>query len=320
MRNVSIRQLRAVAAIAKTGKVLGAADLLGVTPPAITLQLKQLEDMLGLPMFERTRDGMRLTEAGEQMLHCAHRVEAELATCEEAMKAIRGLKGGSVSIGVVSTAKYFAPAALAAFRRIHPGVELRLFVGNREDTVRALGDLAFDLMIMGRPPENLDVEKAVIGDHPHVIIASPVHRLAHQRRIPIADLAGETFLRREAGSGTRVLMERVFAQAGVNPPKGMEISSNETIKQAVIADLGVAFISAHTVGAEVEMGRLVILDVVNLPIVRQWQIVRHASKRLMPAAAELWDFLLREGHTFLPSPAGTWKEPPRNRGGGPEKG
>lgn len=306
MRNVTLRQLRAVAAIARTGKVLTAADVLGVTPPAVTLQLKQLEDWLGLPLFERTREGMRPTAAGKQLVDCAHRIDAELSSCSEALKTIRGLKGGTVAVGVVSTAKYFAPAALAAFRRLHPEVELQLVVGNREDTIRSLAALDFDLMIMGRPPENIEVKKAVLGEHPHVIIASPLHRLARVEKIAIAELASESFLQREQGSGTRVLMERIFAEAGVHAPMGMEISSNETIKQAVMADLGIAFISAHTVAAEVEMNRLVILDVVGLPIVRQWQIVRHADKRLMPSAAALWEFLEREGHTFLPSPAGVW--------------
>ncbi len=306
MRNVTLRQLRAVAGIAKTGKILGAADLLGVTPPAVTLQLKQLEESLRLPLFERTREGMRLTSAGDQVLGCVRRIEAALASCEEALNAMRGLKGGTVAIGAVSTAKYFAPAALGAFKRVHPEVDIQLFVGNRQETIRSLASLEFDLMIMGRPPEDIAVEMAVIGDHPHVIIAAPDHRLARQRQITIAELAGETFLTREKGSGTRSLMERLFEEGDVNPPRGMEIASNETIKQAVMAGLGIAFISAHTVGAEIEMERLVILDVAGLPILRQWHIVRHAEKRLMPAAAALWAFLQREGQAFLPSPAGAW--------------
>jgi LysR family transcriptional regulator for metE and metH len=301
MRDVSLKHLRIVAAIARTGKVLGAAELLNVTPPAITLQLKQLEEILRLPVFERSRDGMKLTEAGRILLDGATRIEAELAACGEALNAMRGLTGGSVSIGVVSTAKYFAPAALGAFRREHPDLDLKLFVGNREDTIRGLAALEFDIVIMGRPPEGLDVKSAVLGENPHVIIARPDHPLAGKRRVTMADLGQEKFLMREPGSGTRGLMERIFARSRHQPKIGMEISSNETIKQAVMAGLGIAFLSAHTVAAEIETGRLVILNVEGLPAWRQWRVVRHAAKRLTPPGAALWDFLQQQGSRHLPA-------------------
>ncbi|MEJ2117019.1 MAG: LysR family transcriptional regulator [Alphaproteobacteria bacterium] len=302
MRNVTLRQLRAIATIAKTGKVLNAAEVLGVTPPAVTLQLRQLEDTLGMPLFDRTRDGMRPTTAGRYLIDTSHRIEAELMSCEEALRAMQGLKAGPVSIGVVSTAKYFAPAMLGAFKSEHPDVEIQLHVCNREETIHRLAELEFDLVIMGRPPEGVDMHSSKIGDHPHVIIAPPDHPLASQQGISVAKLANETFLTRESGSGTRILMEHFLADGGVKPLMGMEISSNETIKQAVMAGLGIAFISAHTVVAEIETGRLVILDVEGLPIMRIWRIAHHTHKRLMPAAAALWEFLVREGHTFLPNP------------------
>jgi LysR family transcriptional regulator for metE and metH len=301
MRNVSLKQLRIVAAIARTGKVLGAAELLNVTPPAITLQLKQLEEVLRLPIFERSRDGMKLTEAGRILLDSATRIEAELAACAEGLNAMRGLTGGSVSIGVVSTAKYFAPAALGAFRRKHPDLDLKLFVGNREDTIRGLAVLEFDIVIMGRPPEGLDVKSAILGEHPHVIIARPNHPLAGKRRVTMRELGQEKFLMREPGSGTRGLMERIFARSQSQPKTGMEISSNETIKQAVMAGLGIAFLSAHTVAAEIETARLAILNVEGLPAWRQWRVVRHAAKRLTPPGTALWDFLRHEGSRFLPA-------------------
>jgi len=273
---------------------------LGVTPPAVTVQLRQLEDSLGMALFERTREGMRLTAAGRHLLQSAKRVDAELASCAEVFNAMRGLKGGSASIGVVSTAKYFAPAALGAFKRKHPDVDLKLFVANREDTIAALAALNLDVAIMGRPPENVDLKSAVLGDHPHVIIAGPDHPLVQRRGLTIADLREEIFLTREQGSGTRILMEKLFVEAGIMPRLGMEISSNETIKQAVMAGLGIAFISGHTVAAEIAMQRLMVLQVEGLPILRQWRVVHHGEKRLMPAAAALWEFLQQEGRTFLP--------------------
>lgn len=308
---MTLKQLRIVAAIAKTGKTVGAARTLGVTAPAITLQLKLFEQTLGLALFERSKHGMLLTAAGQQVLAAANRVEAVLLSCQEALDGMRGLEAGSVSIGVVSTAKYFAPAALGAFKEKYPEIEIRLFVANREDTIRSLAALETDLVIMGRPPEGLDVESSVIGDHPHVIIAPPAHRLAARRRIPVVALAPETFLMREQGSGTRTLMQRFFAEAAVSPRVGMEISSNETIKQAVMAGLGIAFISAHTVAMELANGRLVMLDIAGLPARREWQLVRHADKRLMPAAAALWAFLEQDGRRFLPSVDAILPAPPQ---------
>lgn len=300
MRDLTLKHLRIVTAIARTGKVLAAADALGVTPPAITLQLKQLEQMIGLPLFERTRRGMVPTAAGALMLDAAHRIDAVTAATAESLDGLRGLHHGRVSVGVVSTAKYFAPAALGAFRRLHPDIEISLLVGNREEVIAALAALACDLVVMGLPPEGLDLVSATLGDHPHVVIAPVTHPLARRTALPLAELAGEDFLMRERGSGTRMLMERLFGAVGITPQMTMEMTSNETIKQAVIAGLGIAFISGHTIASEVEAGRLAILDVAGLPARRKWQIVRHAEKRMMPAAEALWNFLERDGRLFLP--------------------
>ena len=268
----------------------------------MTLQLKLLEDTIGLELFERARNGMKLTSAGNHVLQAAGRIEAELLACDDVLSAMRGLKGGTVSIGIVSTAKYFAPAALGAFKRKHPDLELKLFVGNREDTIRGLASLEFDLAIMGRPPEELNIESSILGDNPHVIICRPDHRFAVRTGISFAEIAEETFLMRENGSGTRILMERIFAEAGTKPRIGMEISSNETIKQGVMAGFGIAFISAHTIAAEVETERLKVLDVHGLPALRQWHVVHLAEKRLMPAPIALWQFLQDQGRNFLPDP------------------
>ena len=180
-------------------------------------------------------------------------------------------------MGVISTAKYFAPRALAIFSKEHPGVDVRLMVGNRDMVLTALRDFTIDFAVAGRPPEDMAIDRAAIGNNPHIIIGPPDHPLAGRRRIPLARFAGETFLLREEGSGTRMLMERLFAESGLSPNIGMEIGSNETIKQAVMAGLGVALISAHTVAAELEDGRLISFDVPGLPIVRQWFVTSGRS-------------------------------------------
>jgi LysR family transcriptional regulator for metE and metH len=227
------------------------------------------------------------------------RVEDALADCIEAIETLRGVDGGRVAVGVISTAKYFAPRALAAFQRAHPRVEMRLLVGNRQETIAALESFDLDLAIMGRPPPHFEVDQAVIGDHPHVVIAPPDHSLVG-RRPSLLELSREPFLLRETGSGTRILVQSLFAEAGLDPRIGMEIGSNETIKQAVMAGMGVALISAHTVAAEVADGRLAVLDIEGLPIIRQWFVVKRKEKRLLPAAHALWDHLASSGSGFLP--------------------
>jgi DNA-binding transcriptional LysR family regulator len=305
MRDITIRQLQLFAAAARGGSLAAAAQACHVTPPAVTMQMHQLEMAAGLPLFERSGRSLALTAAGREVLAAAERIDAVLADCAAGLAALKSLTSGSVAVGVVSTAKYFAPQMLAAFTRAHPGIDIELIIGNREDTIAAFKAGRFDVAIMGRPPEDVEVESAPIGDHPQVIIAPPDHPLAGKRAIPPHKLAGETVLMREVGSGTRSIAERFLAKHGIKPRIGMEIGSNETIKQAVIAGLGIAFISAHTIAAEIEDGRLIVLDVVGLPEIRHWFVVRPAAKRLMPAAGVLRDFLAKDGHRFLPRAAVT---------------
>lgn len=300
MKNVTLRQLRILAAAHRGGSFAAAAALCHLTPPAVTMQMQQLEAEAGVPLFQRNGRGLGLTEAGREMLAAADRIEAVLADCGAGLLALKSLDAGRVTVGVVSTAKYFAPRMLAAFARGHPRVEIELVVGNRQDTIDSFAAGRFDIAIMGRPPEGIEVESTVMGDHPHVIIAPPEHPLAKRRSISPADLASETMLMREPGSGTRILTERYLARTKLSPRIGMEIGSNETIKQAVMAGLGIAFISAHTIAAELEDERLSMLDVVGLPEYRQWFVVRPAAKRLMPATRALRDFLVSEGDQFLP--------------------
>jgi LysR family transcriptional regulator for metE and metH len=300
-RRTSLRQLRALGAVAQTGGISAAAGLLGVTPPAVSQQLKLLQDALGgVPLLERGPAGNRASEAGREVLAALGRVEAALADCAAAIDALRAMDVGRVSVGVISTAKYFAPFALAAFQRRHPRIELQLRVANRREMVAALEGFELDLAIMGYPPEHLALDRVVLGEHPHVIIAAPGHPLVGRGRISLAEAAAQTFLLREPGSGTRDLMQRLFGAAETAGGRRIEIGSNETIKQAVMADMGVALLSAHTVAAEVADGRLVILDVEGLPVLRQWFLVRRTEKRPLPAAAALWAYLVDHGEGFLP--------------------
>ncbi|PZQ85242.1 MAG: LysR family transcriptional regulator [Ancylobacter novellus] len=299
MRNATLKQFRALAAIVETGTVTAAAKKLNVTPPAVTMQVQQLEEHLGLPLLDRAGDRFQPSAAGREVLAAIARVEQAIADCGAALDGMKGLKSGHVSVGLVSTAKYFVPNALGAFARLHPGIDIALEVGNREEMIAALRGDTIDLAIMGRPPLDIEVDKSPLGAHPHLIIAPAGHPLLG-RRIKASALANSSFLSREPGSGTRGLMERFFQEAGIEPRIAMEIGSNETIKQAVMAGMGLAFISAHTIAAEVADGRLAMLDVEGLPEVRQWFVVKRSAKRLTPPATALIDFLARRGPEFLP--------------------
>lgn len=299
-RELTIRQLRALAAVQKGRSVTAAAKQLHLTQPAVTLQLQNLQNLAGLPLIQRTGEGMLLTNAGKEVLLLSERIEAAMAACETSLETMKGKTAGRISIGAVSTAKYFVPYAISGFSRLFPKIDISLFIGNREEIGDALRGYEIDFAIMGRPPADIDMDVRLIGDHPHVIIAPTTHRLARKHTIGLSELSGETFLTREPGSGTRNLMEQLFGQAGLQPTIGMEMSSNETIKQAVIAGLGIAFISAHTVATELDERRLTILDVAGLPIVRQWFVLRRKDKVLLPPAQEMLEFLGAQGARFLP--------------------
>ncbi|MCX7180021.1 MAG: LysR family transcriptional regulator [Proteobacteria bacterium] len=274
MKNVSLRQLKIFEAVARHLSFSRAAEELHLSQPAVSMQVRALEEDAGLPLTEQD-------------------------AAEAALAAIRGLASGRLSVGVVSTAKYFAPRLLAQFRARHPGISLQLNVNNRQSIVRQLADNEIDLAIMGSPPAELETAADIFAINPQVIIAAPEHVLARRRKLVAADIAGETFLIREHGSGTRSAMERFFLEQNLAPAQRFEMSSNETIKQAVMAGMGISFISEHTIRLELDVGLLVRLPVVGTPVLRQWHVVRLARKQLSPLAEAFKGFLSREAAKLL---------------------
>jgi len=299
MRGATLKQLRAFHAAARHKSFARAAEELHLTPPAVTMQIKELEAAVGLPLFERGAKAVTLTMSGEYLLVYVRRLLATLKDAEDAMARLRGAQSGRILIGMVSTAEYFLPRLLALFRAEHRGVEMRLSVGNREQLVRQLHDNEVDLAVMGRPPRELDTRAEPFAAHPHGVVASPEHPLARAREIQPGALANEEFIVREPGSGTRAAMEHFFREQRLTPPFVMEMASNETIKQAVIANMGLAFLSLHTAGLEIATGQLIVLDVVGLPLMRRWHIVNLRGKPLSPAAESLRYFVLEQGEALL---------------------
>lgn len=299
---ITLKQLRALTATANLGSLTGAAGVLNVTPPAISTQLRTLEQNIGSDILQRGPDGrFSATAVGQEIVNVTQQIEGSLRLSYQKINALQSGSAGHVALGVVSTAKYFAPQLVAEMQEAHPEIEIGLTVGNRGDIIAALQRQTIELAIMGRPPREPVAESDVLGDHPHVLIASPKHRLAGVSDIPSQVLLEEVFLMREEGSGTRAMTSQYLDNLGEGRPyRTVEMGTNETIKQAVMAGLGIAIISAHTVIAEQEAGRLVTLDSPGLPIKRRWFLIRRKGVELTPIAKRFREFLIELEGGFLP--------------------
>ena len=271
-----------------------------LTPPAISMQIKELEEHVGLPLFDRGGRSVALTVTGEYLLVYVRKVLATLKDAEDAVARLSGLQTGRLTIGMVSTAKYFVPRLMARFRAEHPGIEVRLAIGgNREQLVALLQANEVDLAVMGRPPRELATRAEPFAVHPHVIVTPPDHPLVKAGHAPAAALADYEFLIREEGSGTRAAMEKFFADHRLAPRVAMEMTSNETIKQAVMAGMGISFLSLHTIGLELKAGLLAVPDIEGLPLAKRWYIVNTLAKTLSPAAEAFRYFMLEEAESYL---------------------
>jgi DNA-binding transcriptional LysR family regulator len=299
MKNATFRQLRVFSEVARQLSFAKAAQSLHLTPPAVTMQIRELEGHVGLPLFDRSGRSVTLTTAGEYMLVYARKMLATLKDAEDTAARLLKLEVGTLTIGMVSTAKYFLPHLLAEFRREHEGIEIRLAVGNREQLVRMLHANEVDIAIMGRPPKELATRAEPFAAHPHVFVAPIGHPLVQPGRLAPQALQGQGFILREQGSGTRAAMEKFLLQAHIEPRITMEMASNETIKQAVIAGMGLSFLSLHTLGLELDNRLIALLDVEGAPVVRAWNVVHTLAKLLSPAAEAFRYFVLEHGEEYL---------------------
>jgi DNA-binding transcriptional LysR family regulator len=298
--NITFRQLKVFVEVAKSGNMTRAAEGLHLTPPAVSMQIKEIESQVGLPLFDRAGRSVSLSTAGEYFLVHARKLLAALKEADDAMARLKRVEHGLLTIGMVSTAKYFVPHLLARFHEEHPGVEVRLrLANNREQLASMMTEGDVDLAIMGRPPRELATRAEPFSPHPLVFVAPPGHPLLAQPQAPAEVLAHYPLIVREDGSGTRASMERFFAEQRVSPQVVMELPSNETIKQAVIAGMGLSFLSLHTIGLEVRAGLLAVLDIAGTPVVRTWNVVHVGARVLSPAAEAFRYFLIEQGENFL---------------------
>jgi len=299
MRNATLRQLKVFEAVARRLSFSRAAEELHLSQPAVSAQVKLLEGHAGLPLFEQLGRKVYLTPAGRELLHHSRAIIQQFHDAEAALAALKGVSGGRLNVAVISAGDYFFPRLLAEFTRRHPGVVMNLEVHNREELLHRLSDNLTDLAVMVRPPTDLDTVNEPFAPHPYVIVAPPGHPLAGKRRIPLSTLTRERFVVREKGSDTWNSMREGFGERLAGLDIAMEVRTTETMKQAVVAGIGVSFLSAHTISLELEVGSLVVLDVVGFPLMLNWYLVHRRNKRLPPVALAFREFLMREGADLI---------------------
>jgi len=299
MKNATLRQLKVFDAVARHLSFSRAAEELHLTQPAVSTQVKQLGTHAGLPLFEQIGKKIYLTPAGVELLRHGRAILQQFREAEEAMAQLKGASGGKLNVAVISAGDYFFPRLLAEFVRRHAGVTLNLAVHNREELLHQMADNLTDLAVMVRPPRGMDTVSESFAPHPYVIVAAPDHPLARTRRIPLAVLARESFVVREKGSDTWNSMEDAFGRRLPMLNIAMEITSTETIKQAVIAGMGISFLSAHTISMELRVRSLVVLDVQGFPLTLNWYVVHRENKRLPPVALAFKRFLMDEGAALI---------------------
>ena len=303
--NVTFRQLKVFEAVARHLSFTRAAEELFLTQPAVSMQVKQLEQHVGLPLFEQVGKKVSLTEAGREMQFYSRAIMQLLDEADEVLEGLRGGERGHLVLAVPSTANHLTMRLLAAFRQQNPAFTFSIDITNREGLLRRLELNECDLVIMGKPPEDQNLDAVAFMDNPLVVIAAPDHPLTGKSRIAPKSLRSETFVIREPGSGTRIAMERFFAEHGWRLGGGMEMASNEAIKQAVEAGLGLGIVSLHTLDVELAAGRLAVLDVESFPILRRWYLVQRHGKRLSAIATRFRDFVIQEAGQVWHTPGST---------------
>ena len=299
MRPYTYKQIQTFMEVARQRSVSKAAERLFVTQPAVSMQLRQLEEAFGLALVEPTGRNIKLTDAGEVFLTHATNAMGQFRDLEAMMAEHIGLKQGRIDLAVVTTSKYFIPMLLVRFNRLHPGIEVRLNIDNRENVLGLMSRFEVDLVVMGRAPSHLDCEATAFATNPLAMVAAPDHPLARRRQLSFSALGEHGFLVREEGSGTRAAMQRLFEENHTPLKVVMELPSNETIKQAVMAGMGLSFLSMRTVRHELASGHLALLDVQGLPQINHWYVTHLRSKKLSPAAKAFKAFLIEQGGPLM---------------------
>lgn len=299
MRHATFRQLKVFEAVARHLSYSRAAGELHLTQPAVSTQIARLEEHAGNVLFEQFGKKIYLTAAGAQLLQISRTIIDQFEQAASAMAQCRGVSGGRLDVAVISAGDYFFPRLLIEFIGRHSGVTLNFTVHNREELIARLADNLTDLAVMTRPPTELDTENRAFAPHPYVVVAPAAHPLVGRRGLTLAELTRHQFIVRETSSDTWKAMRDAFGDTLEALKPAMQIRSTETIKQAVIAGFGLSFLSAHTIGHELQAGKLRVLDVQGFPLLQQWYVVHRRGKHLPPVAQAFKEFLLAEGAALI---------------------
>jgi LysR family transcriptional regulator, low CO2-responsive transcriptional regulator len=294
MRQSTLHQLKVFETVARLTSITRAAEELSLTQPTVSMQIKQLSQNVGVPLFEQIGKKLYLTASGKELFITCQEIFDRLSQFEMKIADFQGLKQGKLKLSTITTTKYFIPRALAPFCQLYPGIEISLEITNHERVLERLSENLDDLYIISKVPERLDVTLHPFLDNPLVVVASKNHPLAQEKNIPISKLQDEPFIMRERGSGTRAAVEQLFSEHKVAVKVRLELGGNEAIKQAIGVGFGISVLSKHTFTAEAAMSGLTILDVQHFPIERHWYIVYPVDKQLSIVASTFFDFLQQE--------------------------
>src|SRR5574340_1081958 len=278
-QHTTFRQLEIFEAIARLGSFTRASEELFLSQPTVSMQMKKLAEMIGAPLIEQVGKKIRLTADGQQLAQATREIFSILDHFTMSVDERRGLKQGKLSLMAITTASYFAPRLLGEFAKLYPGIDVSLRVTNKEHVLASIAEGLDDLYFLGQPPEDIDVVATPIMDNPIIVLAAPDHPLAGKKKISLERLALEPWLMREKGSGTRIAIERRFAEHGLTIHPRLELGSNEAIKQAILAGLGISALSLHALALN-QPGQFAVLDVEGFPILRHWYAVRSEERRV----------------------------------------
>lgn len=298
MIHATLHQLKVFETTARHGSFTRAAEELMITQPTVSSQIKQLTTAIGLPLFEQIGKRLYLTDAGHELLTTSQDIFGRLDNFEMTVADLKGRKQGKLRLTAITTAKYFIPRLLGSFCQLHPNIDISLQVTNHQQMQQRMHDNLDDLYVLSQPPEGIDLCTAPFLENPLVVVANVEHPLAQQRQIPIKALNGEQFIMREAGSGTRQAVQKLFAKHRISVPVRLELGSNEAIKQAIAGNLGISVLSYHSLAAEGGMPELTVLDVAHFPIQRQWYVAHLSTKQLSVIAETFRDYLVEESRPF----------------------
>jgi DNA-binding transcriptional LysR family regulator len=299
--NYTLKQLKMFIEVGKRGSISKAAENLFVTQAAVSMQIKELETAFGVDLTELYGRNIRLTVAGEVFLEQVEKIISQLNSLENLMSSYASLNAGHIRLGMVSNAQYFVPNLMMDFIKQYPNTSFDLQIENREKMIDFMSDNLIDLAIMGRPPNHTEYHAEPFLSNPLGIVCSPEHAIATKKKVSLKELNNADFITREVGSGTRLIMERLFQKHKINTNVVLSVSNSETIKQSVIANMGLTFISLRAVQQEINAGSLKVLNVEGLPYISSWYITHRFKRNLPPAAIAFKEFILENAEKLIHS-------------------